>query len=46
LTLSYGGKDLYVDLGAERITIAAEKSGHRIAVEVQSLEEKIVKWIS
>jgi XisH protein len=36
LTLSYGGKDLFVDLGAERMTIAAEKSGQRIAVEVQS----------
>src|SRR5437868_9797274 len=36
LTLSYGGKDLFVDLGAERIAIAAEKSGRRIAVEVQS----------
>jgi hypothetical protein len=36
LTISYGGKDLFVDLGAERLTIAAEKSGERIAVEVQS----------
>jgi hypothetical protein len=36
LTLSYGGKDLFVDLGAERMTIAAERSGQRIAVEVQS----------
>jgi hypothetical protein len=35
LTLSYGGKDLYVDLGAERSTLAAEKAGQRIAVEVQ-----------
>lgn len=36
LTITYGGKDLFVDLAAERIAIAAEKSGRRIAVEVQS----------
>jgi XisH protein len=36
LTLSFGGKDLFVDLDAERATIAAEKSGQRIAVEIQS----------
>jgi len=36
LTLSYGGKDLFVDLGAERFAIAAQKGGQRIAVEVQS----------
>lgn len=36
LTLSYGGKDLFVDLGAEREAIAAEKAGQRIAVEIQS----------
>jgi XisH protein len=36
LTISFGGKDLFVDLGAERLTIGAEKSGQRIAVEVQS----------
>lgn len=29
LSLSYGGKDLYVDLGAERATIAAEKEGQK-----------------
>src|SRR5208283_592294 len=33
---SYGGKDLFVDLGAERVTLAAEKGGQRIAVEIQS----------
>jgi hypothetical protein len=32
LTISFGGKDLYVDLGAERETIAAEKDDLRIAV--------------
>jgi len=36
LTISYGGKDLFVDLGAERVTFAAEKAGQRIAVEIQS----------
>jgi hypothetical protein len=36
LTITYGGKDLFVDLGAERMTIGAEKSGRRIAVEIQS----------
>jgi hypothetical protein len=36
LTLSFGGKDLFVDLGAERAAVAAEKEGRRIAVEVQS----------
>ncbi|MGC8644402.1 MAG: element excision factor XisH family protein [Isosphaeraceae bacterium] len=36
LTLSYGGRDLFVDLGAERVTLAAEKTGRKIAVEIQS----------
>jgi hypothetical protein len=36
LTLSFGGKDLFVDLGAERAALAAEKGGRRIAVEIQS----------
>lgn len=36
LTLSYGGKDVYVDLGAEKTTIGAEKAGQRIVVEIQS----------
>ena len=44
LRLSYGGKDLYVDLGAERAAIAAEREGRRIAVEVQSfLSRSIVR---
>src|SRR5947209_19658133 len=34
--LSFGGKDLFVDLGAEETTLAAEKEGRRIAVEIQS----------
>lgn len=33
--LSWGGRDMYVDLGAERL-LAAEKDEHRIAVEVKS----------
>jgi hypothetical protein len=36
LTLSFGGRDLFVDLGAERAAIAAEKEGRKIAVEIQS----------
>lgn len=35
LVLQYGSKDLFVDLGAEKI-IAAEKSGRKIAVEIKS----------
>src|SRR5438874_2306480 len=36
LHLSYGARDMYVDLGAERNLVAAEKGTRRIAVEVQS----------
>lgn len=36
LTLSYGGRELYVDLGAERTTIAAQKDNIKIAVEIKS----------
>lgn len=36
LTLAFGGKDLFVDLGAERRALAAEKAGRKIAVEIQS----------
>src|SRR5271167_3191406 len=36
LRISYGGRDLYVDLGAERLTIAAERGNEKIGVEVQS----------
>jgi hypothetical protein len=36
LTITFGGKDLFVDLGAERVTVAAEKGNRRIAVEIQS----------
>ncbi|NJN68391.1 MAG: fatty-acid synthase [Chloroflexaceae bacterium] len=35
LRLSWGRKDLYVDLGAERL-VTAEKAGQKIAVEVKS----------
>lgn len=35
LRLRYGGKDLYVDLGAEKL-LAAEKGEQKIAVEVKS----------
>lgn len=36
LTISYGGRDLFVDLGAERPIVGAEKGERRIAVEIQS----------
>jgi len=35
LILKWGLRDLYVDLGAERL-VAAEKEGHKIAVEIKS----------
>lgn len=36
LHISYGGREFYVDIGAERGPIAAEKEGRRIAIEIQS----------
>lgn len=36
LTVKYGTRDLFVDLAAERRTLAAEKNGEKIAVEIQS----------
>jgi len=36
LRLTLGGKDMYVDLGAERL-LAAEKGEQRIAIEIKSL---------
>ncbi len=35
LRLTWGAKDMYVDLGAEQL-LAAEKTGHKIAVEIKS----------
>ena len=35
LKLELGGKDMYVDLGAEQL-LAAEKAGKQIAVEIKS----------
>jgi hypothetical protein len=35
LHLSYGGRNLYIDLGADR-PIGAEKEGRKIAVEIKS----------
>ncbi len=35
MRLHWGGKDLYIDLGAEQI-MAAEKTGQKIAVEIKS----------
>jgi hypothetical protein len=36
LILNYGDRRVFVDLGAERATIAAERGDERIAVEIQS----------
>ena len=36
LILSYDGRELYVDLGAEKTTIAAQKDNLKIAVEIKS----------
>ncbi len=36
LRLTFGGREVYVDLGAERPTLAAEEDGRKIAVEIQS----------
>ncbi len=36
LTGSFGGRDLYVDLAADRVTLAAERDGQKIAVEIAS----------
>lgn len=36
LYLAYGGRDLYVDLGAEGNTITAERNNQKIAVEIKS----------
>ena len=36
LTLTVGGRNLYVDLASERAAVAAERAGEKIAVEVQS----------
>jgi len=36
LILSYGTRDLYVDIGAERNMIAAERGKEKIAVEIKS----------
>lgn len=40
LYLSSGKRDLWVDLGAERNTIGAEKGEQRIAVEIKSFLSK------
>ena len=36
LVLPVGGRDLYIDLGAENSTIGAEREGQKIAVEIKS----------
>ncbi len=36
LIIGYGDKEFYVDLGAENETLAAEKEGRKIAIEIKS----------
>lgn len=36
LRVPFGGRNLFVDLAAERVTIGAERGNEQIAVEVQS----------
>lgn len=38
LILPFGVHNLYVDLGAERAIVAAEKEGRKIAVEIKSFK--------
>jgi len=42
LRIGYGGKEYYVDLGAEQGAIGAEKDGRKIAVEVKSFLSRSV----
>jgi XisH protein len=37
LTLQVGKREIYIDLGAEKAVIAAERGGEQIAVEIKSL---------
>jgi hypothetical protein len=47
-TLTFGQKDVFVDLGAERV-IAAEKGNEKIAVEVKSFQSasdvRDLEWV-
>ncbi|AFY35937.1 element excision factor XisH family protein [Calothrix sp. PCC 7507] len=36
LYLAYGGRELYIDIGAEKVTIAAQRGNEKIAVEIKS----------
>ncbi len=42
LRIGYGGQNYWVDLGAARDTIAAEKEGEKIAVEIKSFISRSV----
>lgn len=37
--MAWGGRDVYVDLGAERL-LAAEKRGRRIAIEIKGFQRE------
>ncbi|NEQ38972.1 MAG: fatty-acid oxidation protein subunit alpha [Okeania sp. SIO3I5] len=43
LFLEFGGVDMYVDLGAEKL-VAAEKDGKKIAVEIKSFIQKSITY--
>ena len=34
--IAYGGREIYIDLGTEKVTIGAEKENAKIAVEIKS----------
>jgi hypothetical protein len=34
--IAYGGRELYIDIGAQKVTIAAERGNKKIAVEIKS----------
>jgi len=42
LRIGYGGQNFFVDLGAAREAIAAEKAGRKIAVEIKSFLSRSV----
>lgn len=43
LYLEFGGVDMYVDLGAEKL-VAAEKDGEKIAVEIKSFIQQSITY--
>jgi len=35
-TITFGSRDVFVDIGAEKTTIGASKAGHQLAIEIKS----------